>query len=133
MQNEAKQGKGFGVTGFVLGLIGLIAFLPIAAVVAGQAILGGGTGLAAFWVVLTVLALGMSLYGLKGTARGLSIAGIVLSGAAVIFSGKLLMNVGDMQTAAKKALAEGDIDAAKLEAELQQAAAEATKSAKPTE
>ena len=100
----APQGKGLGVTGFVLSLVGLIGYFPIAVVVAAQAFMGGGYGTGIFWLVLCLAGTALSVMGMSklkktGGKRGLAITGLVLGLVATLLSLWLVMGIGKMQSA----------------------------------
>ncbi|MCD6065346.1 MAG: hypothetical protein K0S33_172 [Bacteroidetes bacterium] len=105
--NTAPQGKGLGVTGFVLSLIGLVGYFPIAVIVAAQAMLGGGYGTAIFWLVLclagTILsAMGMMKLGKTGGKRGLAITGLILGIVALLLSAWLTIGISKIQAASSQ-------------------------------
>ena len=95
----APQGKGLGVSGFVISLVGLVFYFVIAVVVAGQAVFGGGYGLGIFWLVFclagTLLSvMGMMKLGKTGGKKGLSIAGMIIGLVATILTLMLVMGIG---------------------------------------
>lgn len=86
-----NPGKGLGVSGFVLGLVGLVVGLVIYFVCAAAALLGGGMGLAIFWTILSAAGLVLSFMGSSkakaaGFQPGLAMGGIVLGILALLLS-----------------------------------------------
>jgi hypothetical protein len=106
------QGKGLGVAGFIMSLVGLI-FAPVVAgiVLAGMALAAdkgevGGKGLMYFWVVFCIAsvvlsAMGMMKLGKTGGKRGLAIAGLVIGIVGTIWALMLLMGLDVVQEGAE--------------------------------
>ncbi|MCH2225669.1 MAG: hypothetical protein MK066_12935, partial [Crocinitomicaceae bacterium] len=92
------QGKGMGVAGFVIALVGLLfATFVIAATVVNVG-LGGGKGLLYFWLILCIgsvvlSVMGMMKLGKTGGKKGLAIAGLVVGIVATIWTGLGLATV----------------------------------------
>jgi hypothetical protein len=96
----APQGKGMGVAGFVISLIALVFWFIIAGICAVSALVGGGMGLAMFWLVLSLLGAGLSVMGMMklgktGGKKGLAITGMILGIVAVILSIMTIMGVSE--------------------------------------
>jgi hypothetical protein len=103
-QTQTPQGKGMGVAGFVISLVGLVFYFIIAGVVTVQAALGGGYGLGIFWLVLCLAGTALSVMGMMklgktGGKKGLSIAGMIIGLVATILTLLLVMGIGKMQQA----------------------------------
>ena len=99
---QTPQGKGMGVSGFVISLIGLIFYFVIAIVVAGQALFGGGYGLGIFWLILCLAGtclsvMAMMKLGKTGGKKGLAITGMILGIVASIFTLMLVMGISKVQ------------------------------------
>jgi hypothetical protein len=95
---NGPQGRGVGIAGFVISLVALVLWVLVsgAAVVAAAA--GGGTGIAVFWVVVSIVGtilsvMGMIKLGRTGGRRGLSIAGMIIGIIATILSIITLLGV----------------------------------------
>ncbi len=101
---QTPQGKGMGTAGFVISLVALVLYFPVAIAVAASAIFGGGYGLGIFWILVSVLGtilsvMGMMKLGKTGGKRGLAIAGLVLGIVASLLSIKLVMGIGAIHEA----------------------------------
>ena len=101
---QAPEGKGMAVAGFVMSLVGLVLYLPVAGVVGLSALAGGGYGLGIFWLVLCLAGTGLCVMGMMklgktGGKKGLSIAGMVIGIVAVILSLMLVMGIAKAQKA----------------------------------
>ena len=70
MENQpAENPTGKAIAGFVLGLVGMLAWcLPV------------------FGLPITIAGLVMSILGLKSTNRGIAIAGVVLNSVGLVFT-----------------------------------------------
>ncbi len=95
---QTPQGKGMGVAGFVISLVAVVIFWIISPMAIFAAALGGGMGLAGFWLVLSILGtvfsvLGMSKLGKTGGKKGLALTGMILGIVAILLSVWLLMGV----------------------------------------
>ena len=93
---QVPQGKGMGVAGFVISLVALVLYLPIAA----SALLGGGYGLGIFWLIVCLLGtllsiMGMMKLGKTGGKRGLAITGMILGLVATVLTVLMVMKIGD--------------------------------------
>ncbi len=93
-----KAGKGLGVAGFVISLVALVLWMPISAAAVFSAALGGGMGLAGFWLVVSLLGLVLSVLGLMkatkgGGKKGLAIAGLVIGLVASSLAVRTLIGV----------------------------------------
>lgn len=99
----APQGKGLAVTGFVLSLVGIIFAAIVFGIVAASMALGGGKGLAYFWIVLCLASvvlsvMGMMKLGKTGGKKGLAIAGMIIGIVALIWSVLLLMGLSAVES-----------------------------------
>jgi Flp pilus assembly pilin Flp len=100
---QTPQGKGMGVAGFVISLVALVLWLIIAGIATASALLGGGMGLAIFWLVLSLLGTALSVMGMMklgktGGKRGLAITGMILGIIAVILSVTTVMGVSKIHS-----------------------------------
>jgi hypothetical protein len=88
-ESTTNPGKGMGVAGFVLALIGIVGYFIVGGIAAlSAAATGGGVGLMIFWCVFCALALLLSFLGFKkssavGAKKGLATAGIVIGAVAL--------------------------------------------------
>ena len=103
-----KAGKGLGVAGFVISLVALVLWMPISAAAVFAAALGGGMGLAGFWLVVSLLGLALSVMGLMkatkgGGKKGLAIAGLVIGLVASCLAVSTLMGVNKAKVEFDKA------------------------------
>jgi hypothetical protein len=103
------QGKGLGVAGFVLSLVGLIFTGMVFAFVAASMMTGGGKGLAYFWIVVCLASvvlsvMGMMKLGKTGGKKGLAIAGMIIGIIATVWSVILLMGLSIVESTAMDAL-----------------------------
>jgi hypothetical protein len=106
---QVPQGKGMGIAGFVISLVGLVLYFVIAGLVTAQIMSAGmqtamGTkvsvsyGLVLFWLVVCILGLVLSIMGMiklgrTGGKRGLAITGMVLGIIATILTVLLVAGV----------------------------------------
>src|ERR1700733_9398509 len=95
---QTPQGKGMGVAGFVISLIAVLFWFIIAGICTLAAVVGGGMGLAMFWLILSLLGAGLSVMGMMklgktGGKKGLAITGMILGIVAVILSCMTIMSV----------------------------------------
>ncbi|MGZ3932872.1 MAG: hypothetical protein ACXVPQ_05235 [Bacteroidia bacterium] len=136
-----KAGKGLCVTGFVISLVALVLWYIVNAAALLSAAFGGGTGLAGFWLVLSLLGLIFSAIGMakakKGNGKtGLGVAGLVIGIVATILSvltifwvKELHDKIGDagkeMMNAFTNELKQA-VDSVKLELDQQTAPADST-------
>lgn len=119
---QTPQGKGMGVAGFVISLIALLLWIVISGIAVAAAALGGGMGLAMFWLILSIAGtalsvLGMMKLGKTGGKKGLAITGMILGIIATILSITTIMGVSKMKEAVGdkgKELLENLSDTAKL-------------------
>ena len=105
------QGKGLAVTGFILGLVGMIFAVMIAGMVALSMASGGGKGLMYFWIVLCIAGTVMSIMGMMklgktGGKKGLGIAGLIIGIVATIWSVVLLMGLAAAEDVVNDAIDE---------------------------
>jgi uncharacterized membrane protein len=103
---QTPQGKGMGVAGFVLSLIGLVLYIVIAGIVTVQAALGGGYGLGIFWLLLCLAGTALSIMGMMklgktGGKKGLAITGMILGIVATILTLLLVMGISKIQSASE--------------------------------
>lgn len=99
---QTPQGKGMGVAGFVISLVALVLFWIISPMALFSAALGGGMGLAGFWLVFSILGtllsvLGMNKLGKTGGKKGLAMTGMILGIISVLLSIWLIMGVMKVQ------------------------------------
>lgn len=97
-----KSGRGLGIAGFVVSLVALVLWIPIAAAAVFAAALGGGMGLAGFLLVMSLAGLVMSILGLMkankvGGKKGLAIAGLVIGLIVTALSVRTMMGVKEAQ------------------------------------
>ena len=97
-----KAGRGFGIAGFVISLVALVLWFPIAAAAVLSAALGGGMGISGFWLVVSLTGLILSIVGLMkankaGGKKGLAIAGLVIGLLASALSVNTIMGVKKAQ------------------------------------
>lgn len=109
------QGKGLGIAGFILSLVGLVFTGIVFTFVAASMITGGGKGLAYFWVVLCLASvvlsvMGMMKLGKTGGKKGLAIAGMIIGIVATVWSLILLMGLSVVENTAMDALNDTDWD-----------------------
>lgn len=109
------QGKGLGIAGFILSLVGLVFTGIVFTFVAASMITGGGKGLAYFWVVLCLASvvlsvMGMMKLGKTGGKKGLAIAGMIIGIVATVWSLILLMGLSVVESTAMDALNDTDWD-----------------------
>ena len=120
--SQTPQGKGMGTAGFVISLVALVLWFVIAPMCLFSAALGGGMGLAMFWLVLSLLGTGLAVMGMMklgktGGKKGLAIAGMVLGIVATILSVTTVMGVSKVKATigdAGKEMLENLADTAKL-------------------
>ena len=101
---QTPQGKGMGVAGFVISLIALVFWFIVAPICTIAAAVGGGMGLAMFWIILSLLGAGLSVMGMMklgktGGKKGLAITGMILGIVAVILSIMTIMGVSKIKAA----------------------------------
>ncbi len=94
----APQGKGLGTAGFVISLVALVFWFIVAGICTVSALVGGGMGLAIFWLILSLLGAGLSVMGMMklgktGGKKGLAITGMILGIVATILSVMTVMGV----------------------------------------
>lgn len=107
LQNP-KAGRGFGIAGFVISLVALVLWFPIAAAAVLSAALGGGMGISGFWLVVSLTGLILSILGLMkankgGGKKGLAIAGLVIGLLASALSVNTMIGVKKAQEEFAKA------------------------------
>lgn len=95
---QTPQGKGLGVAGFVISLIALLLWIIISGIAIAAALVGGGMGLAMFWLVLSIAGTALSVMGMMklgktGGKKGLAITGMILGILATILSVTTVMGV----------------------------------------
>lgn len=78
-----NAGKGLNVAGFVIALVALVLWIFISGAALLQAVVGGGMGLAIFWIIVSVVGAGLCVMGfMKAKAgngkKGLAIAGLII-------------------------------------------------------
>jgi hypothetical protein len=134
---KTSAGKGLNVAGFVIALVALVLWIVIAGIATASAMLGGGMGIAIFWLIISLLGTGLSVMGMmaanKGNGKkGLGIAGMVLGIVATILSFTTVLGVKKVHATvgdAGKELFENLADTAKLRESLQNMIDEAASSA----
>lgn len=97
-----KAGKGLSVAGFVISLVALVLWLFVSAAAVLSAALGGGMGLAGFWLVFSILGLALSIMGFMkaskgGGKKGMAIAGLIIGLIATALSVSTIMGVSKAQ------------------------------------
>jgi hypothetical protein len=103
--NTTPQGKGMAVTGFVLSLVAIVGWVIVSGIaVIAAAATGGGMGLAATWLVLSLASavlsvMGMMKLGKTGGKKGLAITGMIIGIIATILSVTTVMGVSKAQEA----------------------------------
>lgn len=102
---NAPQGKGMAIAGFVISLVALVFYVFVATAVTFAAAMGGGYGLATFWLVLCLAGvllsvLGMMKLGKTGGKKGIAIAGLIIGIVATIFTAMLIMGIAKIQSEA---------------------------------
>lgn len=107
-QQNTKAGRGFGIAGFVISLVALVLWMPIAAAAVLSAALGGGMGLSSFWLIVSLLGLILSIMGLMkankgGGKKGLAIAGLIIGLVASGLSVNTIIGVKKAQAEFEKA------------------------------
>ncbi|MFM9985074.1 MAG: hypothetical protein ACKVOK_07550 [Flavobacteriales bacterium] len=91
-ESTTNPGKGMGVAGFVLALVGIVGYFIVAGIAGlSAAATGGGVGLMIFWCVFCALALFLAFMGFKkssavGAKKGLATAGIVIAAVGLALS-----------------------------------------------
>ncbi|MGE0566925.1 MAG: hypothetical protein AB7O73_03165 [Bacteroidia bacterium] len=95
---KTSAGKGLSVSGFVIALVALVLWIIISGIAAASAMLGGGMGLAIFWLILSLLGTGLSVMGFMAASKGngkkgLGVAGLVIGIVATILSFTTVMAV----------------------------------------
>lgn len=101
----APQGKGLAVTGFVIALVALVGWFFVSAAAGLSALAtGGGMGLAATWLVISLVSavlsiMGMMKLGKTGGKKGLAIAGMIIGIIATISSVMTVIGVKKTQDA----------------------------------
>lgn len=97
-QVQKPRGKGFGTAGFVVSLIALVFWFIISGIAVFSAALGGGLGIAIFWLILSLLGtilsiIGMNKLGKSSGKRGLAITGLILGIVSTILTINTLIAV----------------------------------------
>ncbi len=105
---SSKAGKGLSVSGFVISLTALVLWLFISAAAVISAAIGGGMGLASFWLIFSITGLALSALGFvkankAGAKKGLAITGIVIGSIAVLLSISTVSGVSKAQDEFAKA------------------------------
>lgn len=114
---QTPQGKGLGIAGFVISVIALVLWLFISAAAVLAAALGGGMGLAGFWLIFSLTGLVLSILGMMklsktGGKKGLAIAGLVIGLLATGLSASTVFGVMKAHEEMEKAgLGNGVMDA----------------------
>lgn len=124
---KTNAGKGLNVAGFVIALVALVLWIIIAGIATASAILGGGMGLAIFWLIVSLLGTGLSVMGMmaagKGNGKkGLGIAGMIIGIVATILSITTVLGVKKVHDTigdAGKDMLENLADTAKLRESLE--------------
>lgn len=124
---KTNAGKGLNVAGFVIALVALVLWIIIAGIATASAMLGGGMGIAIFWLIISLLGTGLSVMGMmaagKGNGKkGLGIAGMVIGLVATILSFTTVLGVKKVHDTvgdAGKEMFENLADTAKLRESLE--------------
>jgi hypothetical protein len=135
---KTSAGKGLNVAGFVIALVALVLWIVIAGIATASAILGGGMGIAIFWLIISLLGTGLSVMGMmaagKGNGKkGLGIAGMVIGIVASILSVTTVLGVKKVHDTigdAGKEVLENLGDTAKLRQSLENMIEQAVDSSK---
>jgi len=96
-----NTGKGLGVAGFVISLVALVLWVFIAGAAVISAALGGGMGLAIFWLIVSLLGTVLSIMGMMKASKakakkGLAITGMILGIVATALSLRTVMAVNEV-------------------------------------
>ena len=89
---KTGAGKGLIISGFVVSLVALVFWYIVNAGTLLAAAFGGGNGMSMFWLILSLLGLGLSAMGLmkankgNGGKKGLGIAALVIGIVATLLS-----------------------------------------------
>ncbi len=108
LNGSSKAGKGLGVSGFVISLVALVFWLFVSAAAVLSAALGGGMGLASFWLIFSFAGLALSVLGFvkankAGAKKGLAITGIIIGLVATLLSISTVSGVSKAQDEFAKA------------------------------
>lgn len=104
METTTKpEGKGLGIAGFVIALVGLIFASWMAAISAVAMASGGSAAMMYIWLVVCVLSIVLSVMGMKklgqtGGKKGLAIAGLVIGIVATVYSLILVLGLSAAST-----------------------------------
>ena len=98
-----STGKGLGVAGFVISLVALVLWVFIAGAAVIAAALGGGMGLACFWLIVSLLGTVLSIMGMMKASKakakkGLAITGMILGIVATALSVRTVMAVNEVHS-----------------------------------
>ena len=101
------QAKAWGGAGFVISLVALVLWMPIAAAAVFSAAFGGGMGLSIFWLMVSIVGLVFSILAFMKTSKtvgknGMAIAGLVIGLIASSLSVSAVIGVKKAQTAFEK-------------------------------
>jgi hypothetical protein len=104
----SKAGKRLGVSGFVISLVALVFWLFVSAAAVLSAALGGGMGLASFWLLFSITGLALSVLGFvkankAGAKKGLAITGLIIGLIATLLSITTVTGVSKAQDEFSKA------------------------------
>ena len=135
---KTNAGKGLNVAGFVIALVALVLWIVIAGIATASAILGGGMGIAIFWLIVSLLGTALSTMGMmaagKGNGKkGLGTAGMVIGIVASILSVTTVLGVKKVHDTvgdAGKDMLENLGDTAKLRQSLENMIEQAVDSSK---
>lgn len=80
---QTNAGKGLNVAGFVIALVALVLWIFISGAAILQAVVGGGMGLAIFWIIVSALGTAFCVMGFMKAKngngkKGLSVAGMII-------------------------------------------------------
>jgi hypothetical protein len=105
--SNTKAGRGLGIAGFVVSLVAIVLWMPMSAAAGFAALVGGGTGIAIFLLIMSLAGLIMSVMGLMkankgGGKKGLAIAGLVIGLIVTILSVYTFIGVNKAKEEAEK-------------------------------
>lgn len=105
---NVSTGKGLGVSGFVISLVALVFWLFVSAAAILAAAIGGGMGLASFWLLFSITGLALSVLGFikankAGAKKGMAITGLIIGLIATLLSITTVAGVSKAQDEFAKA------------------------------
>ncbi len=99
-----NAGKGLGVAGFVISLVALVLWIFINGAAVLSAVVGGGMGLAIFWIIVSLLGALLAVMGFMRAKsgngkKGLAITGLILGILATGLSVRTVFSVKEVHAA----------------------------------